>query len=252
MSARHDMFFKHNLTDEQIKNIDKIILNNSASITQAYFEYHRVLSQINEKYYAKQENRNERIISIDEVKSKYRAKEITSVHARVYPYNLTDEELEQPIYNLYGYEFKDWILDILKLDKLLEIGNDLFALVLSKSTIKIDSYKIGLGIWEIEMFPNKYIAMRKFVYSLVKLFDVSNDYKAMYIGDEAYQEGVYEDIIDGFEEKNKSFQELYNYALKYDYIDAVNPPKEKDWINKSTMTPIIIDDFRDFKELENM
>ena len=77
---------------EKIQNIDKIILDNKSYITEAYFNYDREIFQSIEKGNAKRENREERFITIEEVKSKNKENEIKSVHALVYPYNLTEVE----------------------------------------------------------------------------------------------------------------------------------------------------------------
>jgi hypothetical protein len=260
MSARIKIYIKHNLNDGQIKNINKIILEKYMPKVDSYFEYIQSYDKIIEKQDAKCENRVEKIITLEQIKEENSYQKIDSVYARVAPYNLTMEELEDPLVNLYGFDFDGWILNVLNSNRLVELEVYLFRLLLSKSVIEVDCFTIGFCLYSIEKYREMYINMRRFVYNLVEIFDTSKDYRALYINDEGIQEGIYEDIIEGFEEKNKSFEELYNKSLNYFHIDAVNPPTEEEWLSSGNrrdkdgdiiVCPIVIDDFRDFKELEN-
>jgi hypothetical protein len=229
MSSKYDIYIKHNLKTEDILNIDKIWSKNYKFCVVSFLEYIK--------------NANIKIIRLDSYN-----KDIEKLHVRVYPYYLSEKESNNPIYSQYGYDFKSWILDIFDLNKHLEIGNSLFSIILSKSIIKVEVPRINLDIYSIHNNYRAYISMRKFVYSLVKMFNNSLDYKALYIADE--ESSLY--IIEEMFEKNESFDILYKIALAYSHISAVKPPtfeeykKTKD--NFITREPVIIDDFRDLKD----
>ena len=229
MSSKYDIYIKHNLKREDILNIDKIWHKNYKFCVVNFLEYIK--------------NANIKIIRLDSYN-----KDIEKLHVRVYPYYLSEKESNNSIYSQYGYDFKSWILDIFDLNKHLEVGNSLFSIILSKSIIKVEFPRINLDIYSIYNNYTAYISMRKFVYSLVKMFNKNLDYKALYIADE--ESNLY--IIEEMFEKNENFDFLYKIALDYSHIDAIKPTtfeeyrKTKD--NFITREPVIIDDFRDLKD----
>jgi hypothetical protein len=259
MSANHRIYIKHNLTDNEIRNIDKIILEKYEPNSDTYFEYLRENWKICEKQDSERDNRDEIVITLKEYKQKYTYNKVDKIHARIEPSTLTEEESNDDSINLYGYNFHNWIVESLNAGRFVEINIVLFNLMLSstKTVMAVDCFTGNLCFHEINKYSQKYNAMRKFVYELVKTFDSSKDYKALYIHNN-FSENM--DIIEDFEEKKKSFNDLYNKSLNYFHIDAVNPPTEEEWLSSGNrrdkdgdiiVCPIVIDDFRDFKELEN-
>jgi hypothetical protein len=222
MSGLFEIYINHTLSKTQLMEIDKILIDNCNKYLESFYECNKLSYPIN--------------IEVKPYISTYR-------------FSLKQDEVDLPIFNKSNQDSKEWIKDVLDLNKAIEVTIKPFTLIIGNYMLQInilaDLYVL-LYKKNIETFQS----IRKFVFNIAKLFN-NNEFKAFYIFNESeYFESKYFNIY--FDELfySISYRQMYNLLLSFEHDKLSSIRDIEKWIKNDHYPSVIIDDFRDLKELD--
>ena len=192
MSGLFEIYINHTLSKTQIMEIDKILLDNSSKYLDSFYDYDKLRSS---SFY---ENKEHLYIRNLEIKP----------NITTYRLSLNKDESDLPVFNKSNLNSKEreWIKDVLDLNKAIEVTMNPFDLIIGNNMLKIDSIVIDLNVLLYHNKKECIQSIRKFVFDIVKMFN-NKEFKAFYAFNESkYFDSEYFDIY---------FDDLF-YSISYE------------------------------------